>query len=114
MRNKLAVRESVFRGIVIRDLVIGDLVIRDLVIREIILLRWSQLGLLLCGLLLIMIGVGVQAPWLRTLMQLAISGAIAGVIYENRLRRRGESDGVAMLLPFVGGLSGVAALIAAP
>lgn len=81
---------------------------------ETVLLRWSQIGMLLCGLLLIMIGVGVQAPWLRTLTQLAISGAIAGLIYENRLRRRGESEGAAILLPLVGGLSGVFALIAAP
>lgn len=60
-----------------------------------------------------MIGEGVQTPWLRTLTQLAISGAIAGVIYENRLRQRGESDGIAMLLPFASGLSGVFALIVA-
>ncbi|HEY3700423.1 MAG TPA: hypothetical protein VGK97_13890 [Spongiibacteraceae bacterium] len=77
------------------------------------MLRWSQTGMLLCGLLLIMIGIGVQAPWLRMLTQLALSGAIAGMIYENRLRRRGESDGVAILLPLAGGLSGVFALIAA-
>jgi hypothetical protein len=82
-------------------------------IREIVLLRWSQIGMLLCGLLLIMIGVGVQAPWLRTLTHLAISGAVAGMIYENRLRQRGESSGVAILLPLAGGFSGVFALIAA-
>lgn len=87
--------------------------VQELVMRETFLLRWSQTGMLLCGLLLIMIGVGVQAPWLSTLTQLAISGAIAGMIYEQRLRQRGESDGVAMLLPLASGLSGVFALIAA-
>ena len=98
-------------GVVMRD----SLVLRDkLVIREIVLLRWSQTSVLLCGLLLIMIGAGVQAPWLRTLTQLAIGAAIAGMIYENRLRQRGESDGVAMLLPLAGGLSGMFALIAVP
>ncbi len=82
-------------------------------LREIILLRWSQIGMLLCGLLLIMIGAGIHAAWLRTWLQLALSGAIAGLIYEHRLRQRGEGDGIAILLPLVSGLSGMLALVAA-
>lgn len=88
--------------------------LNKLIIREILLLRWSQIGMLMCGLLLIMIGIGVQAPWLSTLTLLGIAGAIAGMIYESRLHRRGESNGAAILLPLVGGLSGVFALLAAP
>jgi hypothetical protein len=81
--------------------------------RETVLLRWSQLGVLMCGLLLIMIGVGIHAPWLRTWLLLALSGAIAGLIYEHRLRQRGEGDSIAILLPLASGLSGMLALVAA-
>lgn len=81
--------------------------------REIMLLRWSQLGILLSGLLLIMIGIGVQTIWLRTSLLLALSGAIAGLLYEHRLRQRGESDGVAALLPVASGVSSLLALVVA-
>lgn len=81
--------------------------------REIMLLRWSQLGILLSGLLLIMIGIGVQTIWLRTSLLLALSGAIAGLFYEHRLRQRGESDGVAALLPVASGVSSLLALVVA-
>lgn len=77
------------------------------------LLRWSQISIVLCGLLLIMIGVGIHALWLRTSLLLALSGAIAGLIYELRLRQRGESDGFAALLPVVSAISGIVALITA-
>ncbi|HET8711072.1 MAG TPA: hypothetical protein VFM32_06840 [Spongiibacteraceae bacterium] len=81
--------------------------------REIVLLRWSQLGALLCGLLLIMIGVGIQAPWLRACLQLALTGTMAGLFYEHRLRQRGESDGFAALLPVASGVSSLLALVVA-
>lgn len=81
--------------------------------KEMMLLRWSQGGVLLCGLLLVMIGAGINPPWLRTCLQLALSGAVAGLIYEHRLRQRGESDGIAALLPVVSGVSGMLALITA-
>jgi len=81
--------------------------------REIMLLRWSQLGGLLCGLLLILIGAGIQMIWLRTSLLLALSGAIAGVLYEHRLRQRGETDGVAALLPVASGVSSLLALVVA-
>ncbi len=82
-------------------------------LHEIVLLRWSQLGVLLCGLLLIMIGVGIHAPWLRTCLQLAVTGAVAGLVYERLLRQRGESDGAALWLPLASGVSGMAALLTA-
>ncbi len=81
--------------------------------REIMLLRWSQLGGLLCGLLLILIGVGIQMIWLRTSLLLALSGAMAGLLYEHRLRQRGETDGVAALLPVASGVSSLLALVVA-
>ena len=73
----------------------------------ILLLRWSQTGLILCGLLLIATGSGVQLPWLSALIPLALTGAIAGVIHEGQLWRRGESqEWLPLLLPVVGGFSG--------
>ena len=81
--------------------------------REILLLRWSQLGVLLCGLLLIMIGAGIHAVWLRTWLELALSGAVAGLVYEQRLRQRGEGDGLAVLLPLASGAAGMLALLTA-
>jgi hypothetical protein len=82
-------------------------------LREIALLRWSQFGVLLCGLLLIMIGVGIHATWLRTSLLLVFSGAIAGLIYEHLLCLRGESDGFAAVLPTASGVLGMFALMTA-
>jgi len=82
-------------------------------LREIVLLRWSQFGMLLCGLLLIMIGAGIHAAWLRTPLLLVFSGALAGLIYEHRLCEREESDGFAALLPTASGVLGVFALMTA-
>lgn len=80
--------------------------------REILLLRWSQAGIVLCGLALIAAGSGVHVPLLTALLGIALSGAIAGVIYESKLRRRGEGDGLlAIVLPVIGGMSGVYALL---
>lgn len=81
--------------------------------KDVMLLRWSQFGGLLCGLLLIMIGTGIHAPWLRTCLQLALSGTLAGLYYEHRLRQRGESDGIAALLPVASGVSSLVALVVA-
>ena len=80
-------------------------------IREVMLLRWSQFGMLLCGLLLIMIGIGIHAAWLRTPLLLVFSGALAGLIYEHRLCQRDESDGFAALLPTASGVFGLFALM---
>lgn len=81
--------------------------------REIMLLRWSQTGIVLCGLALIAVGSGVRIPSLTTLVVLALSGVVAGLIYEGKLHRRGESEGLlAVMLPLVGGMSGVYALVA--
>ncbi len=82
-------------------------------IRETLLLRWSQLGVMLCGLLLIMIGLGIPAMWLRTPLLLVFTGAAAGLIYEHRLCQREESDGFAALLPTASGVFGLFALMAA-
>lgn len=80
---------------------------------EIILLRWSQFGMLLCGLLLIMVGVGIRATWLHTPFLLVFSGVVAGLIYEHRLCQRDESDGFAALLPSASGVMGMFALMTA-
>ncbi|MDB6063469.1 MAG: hypothetical protein JWM78_3572 [Verrucomicrobiaceae bacterium] len=81
--------------------------------REVLLLRWSQAGLVLCGLVLIAIGSGVHIPLLATLVGIVLTAAAAGVIYEGKLLRRGEGDGLfALLLPIAGGLSGVYVLAA--
>ena len=80
--------------------------------REELLLRWSQAGIVLCGLALIAVGSGVHVPLLTALLGVALSGAIAGVIYEGKLRRRGEGDGLfAMVLPVIAGMSGLYALL---
>lgn len=81
--------------------------------REIMLLRWSQAGIVLCGLALIAVGSGIRIPSLTTLVVIALSGVVAGVIYESKLHRRGEGEGLlAVLLPLIGGMSGVYALVA--
>jgi hypothetical protein len=81
--------------------------------REILLLRWSQAGIVLCGLALIAIGSGLQVPLLTALVAVALSGAVAGIIYEGKLLHRGEGEGLlAIVLPLVGGMSGVYALVA--
>lgn len=80
--------------------------------QDIFLLRWSQAGLLLCGLLLILIGVGVRVTSLPSLLALAFTGIAAGILYEHKLRQRGESEGVLpLLLPIAGGMSGALALL---
>jgi hypothetical protein len=80
--------------------------------REVLLLRWSQAGIVLCGLALIAVGSGVRVPALAMLVAVALSGAVAGVIYEGKLHRRGEGEGLlAVLLPLIGGMSGVYALV---
>ncbi len=79
---------------------------------EVLLLRWCQAGIILCGILLILIGSGVQIRWLHAAVLVVASGVIAGLLYEGRRRLRGEGDGlVAMLLPLAGGLSGMFALL---
>jgi hypothetical protein len=60
-----------------------------------------------------MIGAGMHAAWLRTWLQLALTGAIAGLIYEHRQHLRGEGDRVALLLPIASGVSGLLALVTA-
>ncbi len=81
--------------------------------REVLLLRWSQAGIVLCGLALIAIGSGLQVPSLTALVAVALSGVVAGIIYEGKLLRRGEGEGLrAIVLPLVGGMSGVYALVA--
>lgn len=81
--------------------------------REILLLRWSQTGIVLCGLALIAIGSGVHVPLLAALVGIALGGVGAGLIYEGMQRRRGAGDGpLAFMLPLVGGMSGVYALLA--
>lgn len=82
-------------------------------VQEVVLLRWSQFGMLLCGLLLIMIGVGIHAAWLRTPLLLVFTGAVAGLLYEHRLCQREESDGFAALLPTASGVLGMFALMTA-
>lgn len=80
--------------------------------REILLLRWSQAGIVVCGLALIAIGSGVRVPALAMLIVVALSGVVAGVIYEGKLYRRGEGEGMrSVLLPLIGGMSGVYALV---
>ncbi len=81
--------------------------------REIVLLRWSQFGMLLCGLLLIMIGAGIRATWLHTPLLLVFSATLAGLIYEHRLCQRNESDGFAALLPTASGVLGIFVLTTA-
>lgn len=82
--------------------------------REVLLLRWSQIGIVLCGLALIAIGIGLPVPSLAMLVGIALSAIGAGLVYELMLNRRGEGDGaMAMLLPLAGGLSGVYALMTA-
>src|SRR5690606_20325541 len=82
--------------------------------REVLLLRWSQIGIVLCGLALIAIGIGLPVPSLAMLLGIALSAIGAGLVYELMLNRRGEGDGaMAMLLPLAGGLSGVYALMTA-
>ncbi len=81
--------------------------------REILLLRWSQIGIVVCGLALIAIGSGVRVPALAMLIVVALSSVVAGLIYEGKLHRRGEGEGfVAALLPLIGGMSGVYAALA--
>jgi hypothetical protein len=83
--------------------------------QDIFLLRWSQAGLLLCGLLLILIGAGVRTaslPSFPSLLALAFTGVAAGIAYEHKLRQRGEGEGMAsLLLPIAGGMSGAFALM---
>ena len=81
--------------------------------QDVFLLRWSQAGLLLCGLLLILIGAGVRTAALPSLLALALTGVAAGILHEHKARRRGEGDGfAALLLPIAGGMSGTFALFA--
>jgi hypothetical protein len=80
--------------------------------RETLLLRGCQIGIVISGLLLILIGIGVHAAWLQALAVIGVSGAISGLIYENKRRRRGEGDSVvAILLPLAGALSGTFVLL---
>jgi uncharacterized protein YcfJ len=74
--------------------------------RETLLLRGCQIGIVISGLLLILIGIGVHAA------VIGVWGAISGLIYENKRRRRGEGDSVvAILLPIAGALSGTFVLL---
>lgn len=83
-------------------------------LRADLLLRWSQAGIVLCGLALIAIGSGRSVPWLAAILTVALSGVVAGLIYEVQQRRRGAGDGAfAVLLPLAGGVSGIYALMAA-
>jgi hypothetical protein len=80
--------------------------------RETLLLRGCQIGIVISGLLLILIGIGVHAAWLQGVAVIGVSGAISGLIYENKRRRRGEGDSVvAILLPIAGALSGTFVLL---
>lgn len=74
------------------------------------LLRACQLGLVIGGGALIALGCG--AAWARPCAALAIGGALAGLAYHHRLRRRGAGEGaVALALPMAGLVSGVFALL---
>ena len=99
----------------IRDqklLITQEILIKATLARETLLLRSCQIGIVISGLLLILIGIGVQAAWLQALALVGVSGAISGLIYENKRRRRGEGDSaVAILLPLAGVLSGAFALL---
>jgi hypothetical protein len=80
--------------------------------QDTLLLRGCQAGLLVGGMLLILIGIGVSTALIRPLALLAVSGAIAGLIHEARMRSRGQGDSiVAVLLPIAGALSGTFILL---
>jgi hypothetical protein len=78
-----------------------------------LLLRTSQASLVIGGLLLILIGSGMDTEWIRLLTFATIVGGIVGLIGEELQRRRDSGDDIAgFLLPAAGVMSGVFVLIA--
>jgi hypothetical protein len=75
-----------------------------------LLLRSCQLGILAAGILLIAIGCGLHAGWVRALVLLLATAAATGLFYENRRSHRGEGP-IALALPVAGALSGIFALL---
>jgi hypothetical protein len=83
--------------------------------QEKLLLRGCQLGLVIGGAALIALGCGAAAAWTRPFAALAIGGALAGLAYHDRRRRRGAGEGpVALAMPIAGLVSGVFALLIQP
>lgn len=81
--------------------------------KEALLLRASQASLVIGGVLLILIGSGVDAESMRSLAFATIVGGIAGLIRQEWIERRGAGDDIAgLLLPAAGMMSGVFVLIA--
>lgn len=81
--------------------------------KDTLLLRTCQLGIAVGGILLILSGYGIHTGWLRLPALATLAGAIAGLCYEGRRSRRGEGEGIlALMLPMVGVISGIFALVA--
>ena len=77
-----------------------------------LLLRSCQLGIVIGGAALIALGCGATADWLRPLALCAAGGALAGLVYQSRQRRRGRDEGLlAFALPVAGMLSGLFTLL---
>lgn len=77
------------------------------------LLHASQASLVIGGILLILIGSGIDTEWIRLLTFATITGGIVGLIGEELRRRRDLGDDIAgFLLPAAGVMSGVFVLIA--
>lgn len=81
--------------------------------KDTLLLRICQLGIAVGGILLILSGYGIHTGWLRLPALATLAGAIAGLCHESRRSRRGEGEGMlALMLPMVGVVSGIFALMA--
>jgi hypothetical protein len=80
--------------------------------KDALLLRASQISLVVGGVLLILIGSGVDMDWMRSLAFATIVGGIAGLVRQEWIERRGAGDDLAgFLLPAAGMVSGVFVLI---